>query len=554
MSKPLLRQQPSHAETYEQVTRRIRWMVLAVVLFTVPLHEPQTLTIVALTLIGALFNLTRYGNIFMQSRWYSSRLTMLVADNLLVAVLLQTVGRIDLPYSALFGFIIITATYWYGIRGMLGTIAGQVALLAATSMFRLFPPLVTDPVRVFILAGGLLVTFGLLLEQLTRVERQQRDKLEQLEREQQAFDSRLMALINSLGDAVTTVDAKGNIAVANTALNELSKTDKDLRGTPLSEIMQLKHAFKDDLDWDEAFRDAPVRYRDYFLRDSKGNQINLELTITPISRHQTANLGYIVSFHDITQDKSLDQQRQEFIAVASHELRTPLSIIEGALSLALSPGSGVDDKIRAFLEQAHRNARFLAGLIEDLTLLTKAQNDNIEIQPTVVDPSALLNQLVNDYTPQAAEKHLALRLEVKEGTPTVLTTERYVEQIMRNLTSNAIKYTATGEVVLRAEPAENNSVLLSVQDAGKGISQADQKHLFTKFFRSENFQTRETGGTGLGLYICQEIAERINAKIWVKSKLDHGSTFFLEVPPFSRLKEDQGKVVTAGVTNLLDQL
>lgn len=542
---------------YERITRRVRWMVLGVILVTLPLHQPQTLIMLGLVGLGCLFNLTRYHWLLTQSRWYASRATVLVADNLLVAALLVVVGRVDLPYSALLGMIVITATYWYGIRGTFGVISWQLLVLGSLAAFGTsspFPPLMIDPVRSLVLALSLLIVYGLLLEQLTSAERQRRDKLETLERDRLTFENRLFALVNSLSDAIATVDSKGNITIANTAMGEFSGQEQDLRGVPISKVLSLKHAFKQDLNWTEALHAAPIKHRDYFLKRDDGTQINVELTITPTERTSNSSMEYIVSCHDITQDKSLDKQRQEFVAVASHELRTPLAFIEGALTLATAPTSSLEPQTRSFLEQAHRNVVFLSGLIDDLTLLTKAQNDNIEVQPQAIDPSKVVNRLVEDYISQAQAKQLMLRAEVKPGVPSVLTTERYVEQIMRNLVSNAIKYTKKGEVTVRAEAAKHGGVLFSVQDMGAGLSQADQKHLFTEFFRAENFQTRETGGIGLGLYICQEVAQRINAKLWVNSKLGHGSTFYLEVPPFSNLSRDQGKVVSAGVDNLVEQL
>jgi two-component system phosphate regulon sensor histidine kinase PhoR len=547
-------QQSSRSTDYERITRRVRWIIIGSLAATLPLDQPQAPIMWALLALGTVFNLTRYLPLLMKQRWYASYMTMLVADNLMVAGLIIVVGRVDLPYTGLLGLIIITATYKYGIKGTFGVIGSQLAVLGFAATSGLFPALAIDPVRALVLACTVLFTFGLLLEQLTRVEREQRDTLRKLEREQSLVDSRLMALVNSLGDAVAAIDSKGNITVANAALNEVSGADGSLKDKAISDILHLKHAFKKEFDWSDALRSAPGRYRDYFLAGSGDKQTSIELSITPVGNQASGDGGYIVSCHDITKDKSLDEERQEFIAVTSHELRTPITIIEGSLSLALISKETMDPKMRALLEQAHRSVEFLGGLVQDLSLLAKAQNDNIEVQPQVVDPKKLVEQLVGEYSDQAKEKGLSLTTEVKSDVPTVLTTERHVEEILRNLISNGIKYTDKGGVVLSAELAQKNSVLFSVKDTGVGISQPDQKRLFTKFFRAEDFQTRQIGGSGLGLYICQEVATRINAKLWCSSELGKGSTFFLEVPPFSKLDKDQGKVVTAGVSNLVDQI
>jgi signal transduction histidine kinase len=129
-----------------------------------------------------------------------------------------------------------------------------------------------------------------------------------------------------------------------------------------------------------------------------------------------------------------------------------------------------------------------------------------------------------------------------------------VREILENFVANAVKYTEEGGITVQAEPSAGGGIVFSVKDTGIGISASDQRQLFTKFYRSEDYRTRKTGGTGLGLYLCLELAERLNAKVWCESVINHGSTFFLEVPPVSQLHRDSGKVVEAGVATLIDQM
>lgn len=119
---------------------------------------------------------------------------------------------------------------------------------------------------------------------------------------------------------------------------------------------------------------------------------------------------------------------------------------------------------------------------------------------------------------------------MKPHTPLILSTERYIREILQNYMTNAIKYSEKGTVTISAEAAKNGGVLFSVHDEGIGISPSDQKFLFTKFFRAENYMTQTTGGIGLGLYLCMELAENLGAKLWCKSTSGEGSTFYLEVP------------------------
>jgi signal transduction histidine kinase len=206
------------------------------------------------------------------------------------------------------------------------------------------------------------------------------------------------------------------------------------------------------------------------------------------------------------------------------------------------------------LEQAHRNTVFLASLVEDLTTLSEAQNDNLQISLKPVNATKLVHQLAADFEKKARDKGLPLQVVIAPDTPSVLSTEHYIHEVLQNYLNNALKYTEHGHIKLVAEPSEQGGVRFGVSDTGVGIAAVDQQHLFTKFFRAEDYKTRATGGTGLGLYLCLELAERLNGKVWCESKAGEGSTFYLEVPAFSQLKQDHGKVVEAQVSSLVDQL
>jgi signal transduction histidine kinase len=196
----------------------------------------------------------------------------------------------------------------------------------------------------------------------------------------------------------------------------------------------------------------------------------------------------------------------------------------------------------------------LGTLIQQLSTLAQAQNDNIPVMLKAVAPQPLLHQLAIDFEDLAKERSLPVQVVVARGTPAVLSTEHHIREILQNYLSNALKYTDKGRVTLKAETAPNGGVRFSVADTGIGISAKDQEYLFSKFYRAEDYRTRETGGTGLGLYLCLELAERLNAKVWCESALNQGSTFYLEVPPFSQLDRDHGKVVEAQVSSLVEQL
>lgn len=368
--------------------------------------------------------------------------------------------------------------------------------------------------------------------------------------------SNLLALVNSLPDAVVLLDDAGKVQLANAAFDDLVSSEQALVEQNIDKLLSLKTVTKNSVSLIGLARsdDKTMRHRGIVATAASGAEVILEVTITPAEPKEDGTRNYIVLLKDVTNEKSLDEQRQEFISVASHELRTPLGIAEAALSTLLLDKKNMKPETVTLAEQAQRNVIFLSALVKDITTLAEAQRDalTVEIKPLQARP--LVEQVYKDFLPVAAGKGLTLKVQYLPDLPTVLTTEHHVHEILENLVSNAIKYTKEGGVTITTKPTPAGGILFEIADSGIGISTVNQSKLFTKFFRAEDYRTRETGGTGLGLYLCLELANRINAHIWAQSKLNHGSTFFLEIPPVSHLTKDSGQVVQAKVQSLVDQL
>jgi len=363
----------------------------------------------------------------------------------------------------------------------------------------------------------------------------------------------LLSFMNSLPDAVVLLDSHGKVQLANDAFSDLLRSSGEVLGKSLAEVLPVRGstALVNLIELTNG-GDKPVRRRGFTVTSAAGAEVSLEITVTPSPERER---HYFVLLKDITNEKSLDQQRQEFISVAAHELRTPLSITEAALSsmLLISKDQMKPEAVN-LAEQAQRNIVFLSALVKDLTTLAEAQQDSLVVEIKPMSAANLIEQVYDDFLPVATEKGLKLTKHFLSNLPTVLTTEHFVREILENLVSNGIKYTDHGSVSISAVPTPAGGLLFSVSDTGIGISAANQAKLFTKFFRAEDYQTRQTGGTGLGLYLCLELANRISAHLWAQSKLHQGSTFYLEVPPVSRLAKDSGQIVQAKVNSLVDQL
>lgn len=349
---------------------------------------------------------------------------------------------------------------------------------------------------------------------------------------------RLASLINSMADGVIAVDKQTRVVIYNgAALNLLDRNDP-VEGKLLGDIFHPVSKTGKPVDIVRLVRAtaAPTTSRDLRLQYRDGSIISLYLSLAPVrlGYGSMGKQGYVLVLRDITREKSLEEERDEFISVASHELRTPIAITEGNISNAqfIVEKTGDLGKVKLALEQAHNQILFLADLVNDLSTLSRAERGTLPLDIEPIAVRELLAELAHDYEQEAAKQHLALRIEATATHP-LRSSRLYVREMLQNFITNALKYTEHGTVTIRAQD-QPGGVRFAVADTGIGISHSDQKRVFDKFFRSEDYRTRKTSGTGLGLYVAAKLARLLHADITLESKLNSGSTFGIFVPDFSQ--------------------
>lgn len=346
---------------------------------------------------------------------------------------------------------------------------------------------------------------------------------------------RLTSLVNSMADGVLAVDKEMKVVLSNGAALNILDVNSSLRGKRLATVLKPVDKSKQKVDIERMVEDTktPTTTRDLLLSYDDDSTINLYLSIAPVhlGYGRASQNGYVLLLRDITREKSLEEERDEFISVVSHELRTPIAIAEGNISNArfIADKSADIEQVKQALKEAHNQILFLADMINDLATLSRAERGKLEITSEAIDVPTLVKELQTAYEPQAAEHKLTFKSEVKTGVTTLQSTTLYVREILQNFLTNAIKYTEQGGVTLTAEPKEGG-VLFKVSDTGIGISKSDQEKVFDKFFRSEDFRTRKTSGTGLGLYVTIKLAHMLHADIDLESELNKGSTFSIFIP------------------------
>ena len=462
----------------------------------------------------------------------------LVILHSLALLLFVSVTGFAQPLTSVYVLLFIASYLYFGKKGLLVSTA---ALIFAASVDALAKYTIEQQA---LLANGISVFWAIILGYcvvwvLSSQETKRQALIHSQLRERLQYD-RIMTIMNNLTDAAFSTDKNGVISLYNAACLDLLDTNDSLKGKNISSLFNLTDQDKKTIKFGEILRSATraTRRDDLTHSYTDGESIRLEITFAPIRSGYSLNKrnndqgGYIVIMRDITKQKSLEEERDEFISVVSHELRTPITIVEGTLSnlevLANQPKPPRKNVLIDSLATAHDQIIYLARMVNDLSTLSRAERGTADTAEAI-NLEELVHDMYNQYEKEASQKglHLNLDLEPKLGVANV--SRLYLEELLQNFITNAIKYTKQGSVTISAKRT-NNTVRLEVSDTGIGISRSDQNKVFNKFYRSEDYRIRETGGTGLGLYVSTKLAHKLHTKIELKSRLNHGSTFSFELP------------------------
>jgi PAS domain S-box-containing protein len=367
------------------------------------------------------------------------------------------------------------------------------------------------------------------------------DRVDELQRQFADAAAKSAIVINAISDGIAIVDQKGIIQLFNPAAAAMT-------GWRIADVTNLDYrsVFKFfDLESQavapaadpiaQALANKTASTRDDLLFETTSQKyIRIHIQTTPID---SADGGAIVVFRDITRQKAAEHEQTEFVSTASHEMRTPIAIIEGYIGMLLNPATAtLDNRARAYAEKAHASAQHLGRLFQDLLDVTKVDDERLAANPTLIDTGQMAQQVVANFQTQALDKGLTLTYDAPAGVqPIYVIYVDYdqLEEILNNLLENAVKYTPSGQIAVRVS-GDADHTKISVSDSGIGVPAEDIPHLFQKFYRVDNSDTREIGGTGLGLYLTKKLTENMSGQIGVDSSLGKGSTFWVEFPRLSR--------------------
>jgi two-component system phosphate regulon sensor histidine kinase PhoR len=362
---------------------------------------------------------------------------------------------------------------------------------------------------------------------LKEIARQQRQNARHLADE----DFSLRAILASMVEGVLIADSNMEIRLVNARLQQMFSLPKSPIDRTVMEVFRnhlVHQVIRQSLNTGEpqsAELQAEIRDGDQFLLK------HFQITSVSLRPREPGLLTRaLVIFHDVSQIRSLETVRKDFVANVSHELRTPLSIITGYLETLIEGGDDQETNLR-FLRTMHKHAQRLNLLIEDLLTLSQLESRKISLHFEPVDLSESIDRVLEQLDSRIRESGAAVTTAVQEHLPRIEVDAFRIEQALYNLLDNALRHSGKpGAKIIVEVRSEATAIVVRVRDDGVGIPLSDQPHIFERFYRVHKDRSRDAGGTGLGLSIVKHTVQAHGGSIAVQSSPGEGATFVMSLP------------------------
>jgi signal transduction histidine kinase len=460
----------------------------------------------------------------------------LIAYHLLAGGYLLFVAGVATPFVALWILLLLSSNIYFSRSGVSLSILWFIVVVGVDIYFWRNNATTIEYDLVTLVA---IILSGLVTLSVSRSQEVDRAELRLTKKEGALQRDRILTIVNNLGDAILSTDKEGIVTVYNAASLLLLDTNDSLNGQHIDDILKLTDQSNTSIRLLKLLKSikATENREDLYFTYDDDEKIRLSVTYSPIrSSYSTTKKaethdGYIIIMRDITKSKSLEEERDEFISVVSHELRTPITIVEGTISnvqVMMKHPNATKVMLTDAVDMAHDQIVYLAKMVNDLSTLSRAERGVADTAEDI-NVREMIHKLHDEYSKDATAKGLHLNLDLGATIGHVSTSRLYFEEMLQNFITNAIKYTKTGSVTVSVKQ-KLGTIKFSIKDTGIGISKSDQSKIYQKFYRSEDYRTRETNGTGLGLYVATKLAHKVGTKIELVSRLNHGSTFSFSLP------------------------
>lgn len=355
--------------------------------------------------------------------------------------------------------------------------------------------------------------------------------------------------VDNASDHIIITDAEGIVLYANQAVRKITGyTPQEVIGTKAGKLwrMPMPHEYYVEL-WDIVKKKKKVFSGEIQNKRKNGEKYIAHINISPVLNNKGCVLFIIGIERDITKEKQIDKAKTEFVSLASHQLRTPLSAINWYAEMLMAGDVGKLTKAQQdFMKEIYTGNKRMVDLVNSLLNVSRIELGTFAIEPKNENIQKLAKVIVKELQPQIKKKKIKFKKKISKEIPIMSVDAKLISIIFQNLLSNAIKYTPEkGSVYLQIERDKKNLIVI-VSDTGCGIPKPQQSKIFSKLFRADNVQSKDTEGTGLGLYIIKSILNQSGGRISFTSEENKGTTFTVKIP-LSGMKQKRGtKGLSAG--------
>ena len=330
--------------------------------------------------------------------------------------------------------------------------------------------------------------------------------------------NKLEAILHNMTDGVISFDKNGNISHANTVAAEMLEVDK-------LDFTLDTFTRKYDLELDEQGRDVEDGMAVQLQYTFPVGEKYINASFSPYFNETEEIEGIVVVLQDITKQKKLDNMRKEFVANVSHEMRTPLTTIKSYTETLMYGALEEKDMAMEFLNIINTETDRMSFLVRDLLQLSRFDNKQVQFKFSKVYINEFISENVRQNKIHAENKKQNLILELWPDDNAYVVADRdRVNQVINNITTNAIKYSPEGATIRIYVTEDKTYYKINVSDTGMGISKEDLPRIFERFYRVDKARSRAMGGTGLGLAIAKEIMEGHDGKLTAESEYGKGTT------------------------------
>jgi len=279
----------------------------------------------------------------------------------------------------------------------------------------------------------------------------------------------------------------------------------------------------------------------YYYMFRRGKKFPVAIKASPVILENKI-IGTVEVFRDITHETEVDRAKSEFVSLASHQLRTPLGITKWYLEVLQKDTyiKSAPKKIQTYFNQLATSNERVLSLVSELLSVSRIEEGRVKNSPKPINVAETVNDIIVEMQPLAHNKKIDLHLEMRQpNLPNMNIDPLRFHEVIENLVTNAVDYTPSFGKVYITIDTKDDTVLIMIKDTGIGMSEADQKRLFTKFFRSQKATETNPEGSGLGLYVAKSYVEGWRGRLTVKSREGKGSTFLISLP-INRAKNGGG--------------